>query len=143
MSEIPIPAGLTNKEIIDLAYTGLGLSDSMFGRTQEEYATGITMLRALCGTYPFDQLGFDDAVSRVAEESGIDRKYLLAVGFSLSELLGASIGKPLQPAFAAVKARAFGQLCAEVAVIPEIEFAPGTITGAGEKRGETFFPEAT
>ena len=36
---LPIPTGPSNKAIIDRAYMALGLSDSMFGRTQEEYAS--------------------------------------------------------------------------------------------------------
>lgn len=145
MPELPIPGGLTNKEIIDHAYTGLGLSDSMFGRTAEEYATGLSFLRAMCGEWPFDQLGFDDAVAKVTEESGIERKWLNAVGYSLGEMLGAATGKQLMPQFKKVLTRSYSRLCSGVAVVPESDYAPATPQGSGHRifyRGP-FFPEVT
>jgi hypothetical protein len=135
MTILPIPGGLLNKEIIDLAYTVLGLSDSMFGRTNEEYATGMIMLRAMMGEYPFDQLGFDEGDGQIGSESGIDKKWLTAVGYSLAVRLGAAVGKTLKPGAQATLNRAFSNLCAEVAVISTAQFAPGTPTGAGHRTG--------
>lgn len=132
---LPIPGGLLNKEIVDLAYTVLGLSDSMFGRTEEEYASGMVLLRAMMGEYPFDQLGFDDGDARIGGESGIERKWLTAVGYSLAVRIGAAVGKTLKPGAQATLNRAFSNLCAEVAVISTAQFAPGTPTGAGHRYG--------
>ena len=90
MTTLPIPAGPLNKEIIDLAYTVLGVSDAMFGRTDEEYASAMTMLRAMMGEWPFDQLGFDTGDARVGSESGIEAKWLTAIGYSLATRIGSA-----------------------------------------------------
>lgn len=140
MPTIPIPGGFTNKEAIDHAYTALGLSDSMFGRTAEEYASGQLFLRAMMGEWPFDQLGYDDVETGLTAESGVDRKWLNTVGLSLAQLLGTAIGKVLPPTFNALRARSYTRLCGAVADTPEMSLAPGTITGAGAKRGPTFVP---
>ena len=132
-SVLPIPGGLLNKEIIDLAYTVLGLSDSMFGRTDEEYATGMTMLRAMMGEYPFDQLNFDDGDGRIGSESGIARKWLTVCGYSLAMRVGAALNKMLKPTAQAVHNRAYAALCAAVAVIPEAELSGSTPRGAGNR----------
>jgi hypothetical protein len=144
MPDIPVPGGLTAKEIVDQAYTGLGMSDSFFGRTQEEYAAGQGLLRAMVGEWPFDQLGYDGAETDLSAETGIERKWLNVVGLSLAERIGPGIGKQLQPAFLKVKANSYSRLCAAVANLPTVEFAAGTPRGAGHRgyyqRG-TYFPE--
>lgn len=139
---LPVSGGLLNKEIIDHAYLSLGVSDAMFGRTDEEYAAGLSHLRALCGEYPYDQLGFDDAVATVAEESGIDRKWLTAVSTELGVRIGASIGKQLAPAFNRIYATSTSKLHAAVGNKSTVTLAPNQPWGAGRRgygwRGPTF-----
>lgn len=140
---LPIPGGLANKEIVDLAYMALGLSDSMFGRTEEEYATGMIQLRAMMGEYPFDQLGFDSGDQTINGESNIERKWLTAVGYSLAQRVGNAIGKTLKPGAEGTRARSYSRLCSTVATITERGFAAGTPTGSGHRYWGvgTYFPE--
>lgn len=136
MTEIPIPSGPTNREIIDRAYQVLGLSDSMFGRTEEEYASAMLPLGAMMLEWPFDQLGFiyeDAAGMRVEEESGIARKYLDAVAYALAERLAPMIGKALPAEANKPKNRTYSKLCADVAVIPAAQFTDATFRGSGHR----------
>lgn len=134
---LPIPAGPTNREIIDRAYRAMGLSDSMFGRTAEEYAVGVEILSSMMLESPFDQLGYVQFAggegNRVEEESGIERKWLEAVGLMLAERLAPAIGKTMLPHAVKAKARAYSQLCAAVVTIPSLRYADGTIRGAGAR----------
>lgn len=134
---LPIPAGPTNREIIDRAYRSMGLSDSMFGRTAEEYAVGVEILSGMMLESPFDNLGYVQFAggegNRVEEESGIERKWLEAVGLMLAERLAPVIGKTLAPAMSRAKARAYGQLCAAVIPIPDSVYQDGTIRGSGAR----------
>ena len=134
---LPIPSGPTNREIIDRAYRSMGVSDAMFGRTAEEYQTGVEVLSSMMYESPFDKLGyvqFDGGEgNRVEEESGIDRKWLEAVGLSLAERLAPLIGKSLNPHVLKAKVRAYSQLCAAVVTIPEVKYRDGTPRGAGAR----------
>ena len=142
MADIPIPSGPTNKEIIDLAYLGLGISDSMFGRTDEEYASGMTLLRAMMGEYPFNRLGYDFSDARPAEKSGISADWLTATGLALGERIGATIGKQLSSQFRKVKAETYSRLCAAVHTFAPVQYAEGTVAGSGKRFsrwGDPFF----
>lgn len=132
---LPVAGGLLNKEIIDHAYLSIGVSDSMFGRTAEEYGAGLMHLRALMGEYPFDQLGFDDAGAAVGEESGIARRWLSAVAYSLGERIGASIGKALIPQFVRIKVRAVSELdaWAYASSPPTVTLGRGDPYGSGHR----------
>lgn len=134
---IPIPGGPTNREIIDRAYRSLGVSDGMFARTAEEYQTGIEILASMMMESPFDLLGyvqFDGGEgNRVEEESGIDRKWLEAVGLSLAERLAPTLGKTLSPHLSKAKVRAYSQLCVAVVPIPEVKHRDGTPRGSGAR----------
>lgn len=134
-SPLPIPGGLLNKEIIDLAYTVLGVSDAMFGRTDEEYASAMTMLRAMMGEWPFDQLGFDTGDARVGSESGIEAKWLTVCGYALALRIGPAIGKTLAPNAQGVHNRAYSALCAAYAVPGQSAWSPGTARGQGHRVG--------
>ncbi len=148
MTEIPIPAGPTNRELIDLAYLGLAMSDAMFGRTPEEYASAGVLLRAMMAEWPFNLLGFiqeDGAGLRIEEESGIPRQYAQAVALSLAERLAPAIGKSMAPEARKRLARSFSLLCGAVATIPEAQYADATVMGSGHRRfryGRTYFPQA-
>ncbi len=133
MTEIPIPTGPTNKEIIDLAYLGLGLSDAMFGRTDDEYAGAMVLLRAMMGEYPFDQIGYDMTEARLDEKSNIAAKWLTAVAYSLTERLASATNKPVPANTAKVKANAFSRLCSGVNVTPAMTYAQGTPAGSGRR----------
>lgn len=134
---IPIPAGPTNREIIDRAYRSMGVSDAMFARTAEEYAVGVEILSSMMLESPFDLLGYVqwDAGegNRVEEESGIDRKYLEPVALMLAERLAPAIGKTLAPHTLAAKRRAYSLLCADVVTIPDSRYQDGTPRGAGAR----------
>ena len=145
MSDIvlPIPGGPTNKEIIDHAYMSLGVSDSMFGRTDEEYAAALMLLRGMMGEWPFTALSFDDAVADVGEESGIERRWLSAVAYSLAERIGATIGKALVPQFARIKTRSFSELCAALGNQSRVQYARRTAAGAGSKDRIFYGPSDT
>ena len=148
MTTIPIPSGPTNKEIIDRAYQALGNSDSMFGRTPEEYADAVLALGAMMAEWPFNLLGYipqDAAGLRVEEESGISREWLNAVGYSLAEQLAPVIGKQMQPEAVRIRAKAYARLCSTVGAIPAAPLNPPTVRGSGASRfgypyGRTFFP---
>lgn len=136
MTTLPIPSGPTNKEIIDRAYQALGSSSSMFGRTEEEYADAMLALGGMMEGWPFNLLGFiveDAAGLRVEGESGIDRRWLNAVGLSLAEHLGPLIGKELPRATSRLKAREFSLLCGYVSEIPEVKLRPDTALGSGHR----------
>jgi hypothetical protein len=134
---LPIPAGPTNREIIDRAYRSMGVSDAMFGRTPEEYAVGVEILSSMMLESPFDLLGYvqfsGGEGNRVEEESGIDRKYLEAVGLMLAERLAPAIGKTLAPHTLAAKRRAYSLLCAAVVTIPDAVYQDGTPRGVGHR----------
>ena len=144
MTTLPIPGGFSNKEAIDAAYLALGISDAMFGRTAEEYAAGMTLLRMMMKEWPFDQLGFDDSVATIGEESGVDRKWLTAVSYNLADRIGGTINKQIRPGSTAAKARAYSALCAAVGNQFTITFASGTARGSGHRNstGSTYFSEA-
>ena len=133
MTDIPIPRGPSNKELIDLAYLALGVKDTMFGRTEEEYASGALLLRGMMAEWPFDQLGFDDTTARPSEASGIDRRFEQAVGLSLAERIGPSIGKTLSPEFRKTLTRSYARLCSVAGVVPAAVYAPNTIRGTGRR----------
>lgn len=141
---LPIPGGLSNKEIVDLAYLAIGLSDAMFGRTGEEYASAVLQLRGMMGEWPFDQLGFDDGVASIEEESGIERKWLTAVGYSLGERIAGTTGAMLKPGSQVTLRRAYSALCAAFPPA-QMAYANGTPRGAGAKPSYDgpFFAEVT
>ena len=134
---LPIPGGPTNREIIDRAYRSLGVSDGMFARTAEEYATGIEILSSMMFESPFDLLGYvqwnGGEGNRVEEESGIDRKWLEPVGLCLAERLAPTLGKTLSPHLSKAKVRAYSQLCAAVVPIPDAKYRDGTPRGSGAR----------
>lgn len=134
---LPIPSGPTNREIIDRAYRAMSISDAMFGRTPEEYGVGVEILSSMMLESPFDMLGYvqwsGGEGNRVEEESGIDRKWLEAVGLMLAERLAPAIGKTLAPHALKAKGRAYSQLCAAVVTIPDSKYADGTPRGAGAR----------
>jgi len=146
---LPIPAGPTNREIIDRAYRSMGVSDAMFGRTAEEYAVGVEILSSMMLESPFDRLGYvqfqGGEGNRVEEESGIDRKYLEPVALMLAERLAPVIGKTMAPHAMKAKNRAYSLLCAAVMTIPDAKYQDGTPVGSGHRWGRslgwgTFFP---
>lgn len=137
---IPIPQGPTNKELIDFGYLVIGLNDSMFGRTDEEYGTGMVLLRAMMAEFPFDRLCYDFNSARPHERSGISHEWITAVGSALGERIAASLpGKALLPQYQALKARSFSTLCAAANCPPPQKWAHGTPAGAGQWPGGTTF----
>lgn len=144
MTTIPIPAGPTNKELIDLAYLALGVSDAMFGRTDDEYAAAMTILRAMMAEYPFDQLGFDTAEDNVTERSGIEAKYKAAVAYSLAERLSSTtVQKAMPAASMKTKADSYSRLCAAVNATPTMRYANGTQGGSGRRGFRTYITDAS
>ena len=143
-TELPIPTGPTNREIIDRAYQIIGISDVMFGRSQEEYAAAMLPLGAMMLEWPYSLIGYiyeDTPGGRVGEESGIDRKWMEAVAHGLAERWGSSFGRTLSANAQKVKAQTYSRLCAAVADIPEAIYADGTVTGAGRSwHNRTYFP---
>ncbi|ABD27433.1 hypothetical protein Saro_2998 [Novosphingobium aromaticivorans DSM 12444] len=138
MTDIPIPAGPTNKELVDLAYLALGMTDTMFGRTEEEYASGVGLLRAMMGEWPFDQLGYDYTTPRPSERSGIEQKWTQAVSLSLAERIAPAVGKALSPQSASAKARSYSTLCAAVGNKSTVTYPNNTPAGAGQGRSLGF-----
>ncbi|MEW9855926.1 hypothetical protein [Novosphingobium sp. M1R2S20] len=144
MTTIPIPSGPSNKEIIDLAYLALGVSDAMFGRTDDEYASAMTILRAMMGEYPFDQLGFDTYDDNVTERSGIDARWKTAVAYSLAERLSSTtVQKAMPSASMKTKADSYSRLCAFVNVAPTMRYADGTAGGSGRRGYRTYITDAS
>lgn len=141
-TEIPIPSGPTYRQIVDRAYQVEGLSDSMFGRTDDEYAAAMLPLAGLIREWPFNGLGFvlDGALPQVEEESGVGWEYLEPVAYCLAEKMAPTIGKTLSPHALKTKATLYSRLC--VSTPPEASFAGGTPRGAGSKRSGVFFPAA-
>jgi hypothetical protein len=146
MTELPIPSGPTNREIIERAYQILGLSDSMFGRTPEELASAMLPLGGLMAQWPYDLLGFiveDVAGMRAEEESGISRAYLEPVAYGLAERLAPTIGKSMSREAMKAAAREYSRLCGAVATIAEANYADATFRGAGgQRRSGAYFPKA-
>lgn len=144
MTTIPIPSGPTNKELIDLGYLALGVSDSMFGRTEDEYAAAMTILRAMMGEYPFNQLGFDTFEDNANERSGIEGRFTTAVAYSLAERLSSTtVQKAMPPASMKTKADSYSRLCAAVSVTPSMSYPVGTPGGAGRRGLRTFIADAS
>jgi hypothetical protein len=143
VTTLPIPSGPTNREIIDRAYQVLGVSDAMFGRTDEEYASAIIPLSGMMFEYPYSALGYiyeDEAGLRVEEESGIPRANMEAVAYGLAERIAPTIGKSLSPEAVKAGARLFSALHALVATIESQDLADGTPAGAGNRMlGRTYF----
>lgn len=136
-TQLPIPSGPRNREIIDRAYRACGIKDALFERTAEEYADGIDLLDDMMLESPFDKLGFvsgdDGEGNRVEDESGIDRKWLQAVALSLAERLAPVIGKTLSPHVLKAKVRSYSILCTSVIGIPDAQYADGAPRGAGAR----------
>jgi hypothetical protein len=134
---LPIPAGPTNREIIDRAYRAMGVSTRMFGLTDSDYADGVETLSSMMLESPFDLLGYvqfqGGEGNRVEEESGIDRKYLEPVALMLAERLAPVIGKTLAPHTLKAKNRAYSLLCAAVVTIPDAKYQDGTPRCAGHR----------
>lgn len=135
---LPIPSGPTNKEIIDRAYQVMGLNDSMFGRTAEEYASAVLPLGGMMQEWPYSTLDYyyeEGAGLRVAEESGLARKYLETVAYGLAERLAPTIGKTLSPGAMKIGARLYARLSNEAAAsaLPTVGYAGGTPRGAGNR----------
>ena len=134
---LPIPAGPTNREIIDRAYRAMGVSTRMFGLTDSDYADGVETLSSMMLESPFDLLGYvqfsGGEGNRVEEESGIDRKYLEPVALMLAERIAPTIGKTLPPHTLAAKRRAYSLLCAAVVTIPDSKYQDGTPRGSGHR----------
>jgi hypothetical protein len=147
MPTIPIPAGPTNKELIDLAYLALGVSDAMFGRTDDEYASAMAQLRAMMEEYPFSELGFDYAEDNITERSGIEGRFKTAVSYSLAERLSSTtVQKTMAAASMKIKADSYSRMCAAVNVTPTMRYAQGTPAGAGHRRDwiyRTFITDAS
>lgn len=144
MTTIPIPSGPTNKELIDLAYLALGVSDAMFGRTDDEYAAAMLILRSMMQEYPFDQIGFDNFEDNVSERSGIEAKFKTAVSYSLAERLSSTtVQKAMPLASIKTKADSYSRLCAAVNVTPSMSYAPGTSGGSGRRGYRTFITDAS
>jgi len=145
---IPIPAGPTNREIIDRAYKAMGAGARGFGLPAEDYADAVEVLSGMMLESPFDLLGYvqqdGGEGNRVEQESGIDRKYLEPVALMLAERIAPTIGKQLAPHTLAAKRRAYSLLCAAVVTIPDANYQDGTPKGAGHRQnnwgGSTFFP---
>jgi hypothetical protein len=132
---LPIPAGPTNREIIDRAWSLLGTSDSLFGRTPEEYAGAMAALGPMMLEWPYDGLGFiyeDQDGLRVEEESGIERKWMEAVAHGLARRIASSGGFALQPAVMKEGNRLYSRLCATYPA-PRARFVQGTPAGAGNR----------
>lgn len=145
MTELPIPSGPTNREIIDRAYQVLGQSGVMFGRTDEEYADAVITLGSMASTWPFNLLGFivdTEAGLRAEEESGISRAYFEGVAYSLAERMAPTHGKTLSPEARKIKNREYSTLCGVAQVATPAEFADATPRGAGWTRGRTYWPPA-
>ena len=141
-TRLPIPSGPTNKEIIDRAFQAMGTSSAMFGRSEDEYAEAMLALNAMMEEWPFNLTGFiieDAAGLRIEEESGIARKHLNAVAYSLAESMAPTFGKPLAPEARKIKNRSYSRLCSDVAVIPQAQFPAGTARGS--HRSPVYFAE--
>lgn len=144
MTTISIPSGPTNKELIDLAYLALGVSDAMFGRTDDEYAAAMTILRSMMQEYPFDQIGFDNVEDNVNERSGIAAQHKTAVSYSLAERLSSTtVQKAMPPASMKTKADSYSRLCASVNVAPTMQYASGTSGGSGRRGYRAYITDAS
>jgi hypothetical protein len=147
VTTLPIPGGPTNREIIDLAYLALGVSDNMFGQPPEAYASAARQLRAMMGEWPFNLLGYineEEPGLRVEEESGIAQSHLTAVAYALAEMIGAGIGKSLSAEARRLKNGSYSRLCSAVGRPPITKYGDVTFTGSGGRRwgyrGRTYFP---
>ncbi len=147
MTDIPIPSGPTNKQIVDRAWMAFGVSDAMFGRTEEEYAASILVLVGMMQDWPFDTLGYDASNPVAGERSGIAMRWLDAVALTLASRIAPAIGKQVSPDARRDQRAAYSRLCSTVgaASIPEAQYAPGTPVGAGHRWPSSgpFFPETT
>lgn len=144
MTTISIATGPTNKEIIDLAYLALGVSDAMFGRTDDEYASAMLILRAMMEEYPFSALGFDYREDNLSERSGIEGRFKTAVAYSLAERLSSvTVQKAMPPASMKTKADSYSRLCAAVNVTPSMTYASGTQGGSGRRGYRTYITDAS
>jgi len=134
LTDIPIPDGPTNKELVDGAFLALAMTDTMFGRTDEEYANGVTLLRGMMGEWPFDQLGYDFTTPRPSERSGIEHKWTQAVSLCLADRLGPAVGRSMGTKAMAAKARSFSSLCAAVGNQARVTYPNNTPAGAGHSQ---------
>ncbi|MDT0507531.1 hypothetical protein [Novosphingobium sp. MMS21-SN21R] len=107
------------------------MTDTMFGRTDEEYASGVTLLRGMMGEWPFDQLGYDFTTPRPSERSGIEQKWTQAVSLCLAERLAPATGKGLSPQASTAKGRSFSSLCVAVGNKSSVTYPDNTPSGAG------------
>lgn len=143
MTVLPIPTGPTNREIIDRAYQIIGVSDAMFERTPEEYASAILPLGSLMLEYPYNTLGYvyeNEAGLRVEEETGITRASLDTVAYGLAKRIAPTINKTLSAEASSEAARLYTLLLSTAAVVPSMPLGHATPSGAGNRRiGVTYF----
>lgn len=129
-----LPVGPSNAEIVNQAYLLLGVSDALFGRTDEEMAAGILLLRSMMGEWPFDRLVYDFTSSTPSAASDVGFAHMTAVAASLAERIASATGKQLPVQTRRLRVASYSKLCAAVAVLPDVQFPRNTLAGAGHRR---------
>lgn len=136
--------GRTKKAVIEMAFEELTLSGFEFDLTPEEIYRALRRLNVLMAEPPFNTMGYNHPLEEdgsPAEASGLAEEDVYPVVLLLARRLARMIGKTL--AFDADANNAIARLRAKYAVIPEVDYAPLTVRGAGAKnRYGTFFPSA-
>lgn len=139
-SMVPVYGGILKREIVKRAYAVCGQSSSEFETTPEEMAFGVQCMndtlamlqdqRGICLGYNFPPAA---SFGSGEDESGIPRGAVQAVVQIVARELAPMIGATLPPTANGSYASAMSLLLATYSRVPTMNYARGTIAGAGSR----------
>lgn len=136
--------GISKNDLISMAYEDCRLAGYDFDRSAEESVSALRLLETMMRTWPWNVLGYFHSKSE-ADLSNIPDDAQEGVVKALALRLMGNKGKAIPDSFRPVAAQAIGYVRAQYATVPRIQYAPGTIRGAGAKNSQAntgpFFPD--
>lgn len=140
------PSTNTKRQILNMTYRMMGLTDYEFNVTPEEWATALFAMDAQMATWRTNNLYLNynaPAVigeSDLDEESGIPDDAVLPVACALAFVVAPAIGKTLSTECRVTAGNAMNALRARYSVTPNRVLQGGTPRGAGQKPWGTWQP---
>lgn len=143
MTVIPVSeTGIPKSDLISMAFEACRLSGYNFDRTPEESESTLRQLETMMKGWPWNALGYFYS-NNEADLCNLDDSVLEGVSNALALRVMTAKGKAIPESFRPVATQSINYVRSKAATVPHIGFAPGTIRGAGAKRGfhrnEPFF----
>ena len=141
------PTGILKRDIIERAFTMLGMAGYVFGREPDEIAYALGELNSLMAEWEAEGIGlgyaYTDELGSGEEASGIARADINGVVCGLTEAIAAAQGKTLPPEAMKRITKSIMSLRARYATIPKMPFAARTQSGLGNRGRRTFLARDT